>query len=61
MVTTAPVGAADGAVKSVAIPAKDLAALNDPQLGLPQEAVQVTPALAESLVTKAVKAAPVEI
>src|ERR1700722_6164446 len=59
-VTVAPVGTADGAVKSVAMPARDLATLKAPPLALPQVAVQVTPALAESLVTKAVKAAPVE-
>lgn len=60
-VTVAPVGTAAGAVKSVAMPLRELGALKDPQGAPPQVAVQVTPALAESLVTKAVKAAPVEI
>ncbi len=60
MMTVAPEGMAAGAEKSVATPFEDLAVVRDPQAALAQFAVQVTPALAESLATKAVNAAPLE-
>jgi hypothetical protein len=61
IVTVLPVGIVAGAEKSVATPLAVPAALKAPQaLALPQVTIQVTPAFAGSLATKAVIPIPLE-
>lgn len=59
-VTVLPEVTVVGAEKSVGAPLAVLAALKEPHAALPQVAVQVTPAFAESSATMAVNAAPLE-